>query len=604
MTSTSATGNAGVAPDAIAASDSPDPGRPAELTISVQSGQFKSISPPFEWNHISPLAVLTGLNGSGKTQLLVALATHFGIPVPGRTVQTSLRLSIEGQDFAAHQVLFFEDLSRPLGAPVLSAGQIDQQIQNYRGRSQEANIYERRIADVIRTAGDELSLTEYYVATYSNPISIERAFATHCVAHLQNCKDEVYKAYRQGHDIDVETVCGPPPWLEMNEWFESAGFSYRFCPLEELPPRKKTAILLEDVESGNTVSLADLSAGEASIIRFLLIVYATTKELYDPKLILLDEPDGHLHPSLIHVFMRLLEELVERYQCRVIMTTHRVETVGFAPKDSVYFMRRDNPRIMRYETRKTVGMLTGNLYGLIFAGKRPVFVEGDDDERFFSAAMEILLKQGQWTGSRVPEFVAVSRWAAIGQRPGGRPEVERAVSVMSAAGLENNVTGLVDRDKRESAVEGVYVLSRTELENYLLDPIIVFATLLERENAPEISEELEIAIGEEWKIAELDNAKLQRLADYVIAVYVEAIPSEVRGENGEETENITYVGGQRISVPSWLLRSKGKKLLGSLSAKAVKGVNQRELIKAFRKIRMVPADVRDAMVEAIAEGAG
>jgi len=43
----------------------------------VVEGQYGSIS-ELEWRGIPPLAILTGINGSGKTQLLEILAYTFG----------------------------------------------------------------------------------------------------------------------------------------------------------------------------------------------------------------------------------------------------------------------------------------------------------------------------------------------------------------------------------------------------------------------------------------------------------------------------------------------------------------------------------------------
>jgi AAA domain, putative AbiEii toxin, Type IV TA system len=260
-------------------------------------------------------------------------------------------------------------------------------------------------------------------------------------------------------------------------------------PFEQLEIMKSKPIRLAHQITSDVVGVGDLSSGETSIVRFLLLIYSASKEFFCPKLILLDEPDAHLHPSLINSFLKLLEGLIARHACRVIMSTHRVETIGFAPEGSVYVMHRDAPRVRCCDDKlKTIGMLTGNLYGLVLAGKRPVFVEDDDDATFYTTALKSLQRDGRWVAHIAPEYVSIARWASVGRRPGGKEGVEQAVKVMVGAGLEGHITGLVDRDDDGGAVPPMYELERYAIENYLLDPIVIYALLLDRRAAPQVRE--------------------------------------------------------------------------------------------------------------------
>jgi recombinational DNA repair ATPase RecF len=51
-----------------------------KITIHIE-GQHRSIS-DFQWPDVPPLAVLTGVNGTGKTQLLEVIAASYNALLP------------------------------------------------------------------------------------------------------------------------------------------------------------------------------------------------------------------------------------------------------------------------------------------------------------------------------------------------------------------------------------------------------------------------------------------------------------------------------------------------------------------------------------------
>jgi predicted ATPase len=77
--------------------------------------------------------------------------------------------------------------------------------------------------------------------------------------------------------------------------------------------------------------LDDLSAGEHQI---LIQLYLLHRWLEPAGIILIDEPDLHLHPSLIPGFLASLESLVEKKKGQLLITSHlpdlwnRYESIG------------------------------------------------------------------------------------------------------------------------------------------------------------------------------------------------------------------------------------------------------------------------------------
>ncbi|PMN90528.1 AAA family ATPase [Enterovibrio norvegicus] len=67
----------------------------------------------------------------------------------------------------------------------------------------------------------------------------------------------------------------------------------------------------------NTLPIDSCGTGILQAIQILSYYY-----LYKPKLLILDEPDSHLHPNNQRVLARLLKELSEETSCQLIISTH------------------------------------------------------------------------------------------------------------------------------------------------------------------------------------------------------------------------------------------------------------------------------------------
>lgn len=68
--------------------------------------------------------------------------------------------------------------------------------------------------------------------------------------------------------------------------------------------------------------LDDLSSGEHQV---LILLYMVQRWLAPGGIVLIDEPDLHLHPSLIPGFLAVLESLVEERNGQLILTSHVLE---------------------------------------------------------------------------------------------------------------------------------------------------------------------------------------------------------------------------------------------------------------------------------------
>jgi len=130
--------------------------------------------------------------------------------------------------------------------------------------------------------------------------------------------------------------------------------------------------------------------------------------LYSPEVdvLLLDEPDAHLHASLqVELLNRLLTATEKGYEKQIIVSTHSVEMIKAAPLNVVFSM--DTKKYLSEESsRMAVLNGIGSEYfpkiDLLKRYKRLVFVENESDYKILSLA-------GEKCGITLPEDIVF--WA-------------------------------------------------------------------------------------------------------------------------------------------------------------------------------------------------
>lgn len=132
----------------------------------------------------------------------------------------------------------------------------------------------------------------------------------------------------------------------------------------------------------NVTALLDLSSDEwlkAAQILFrqlssghaiVLLTITRLVELVDERtLVLFDEPEGHLHPPLLSVFIRSLADLLIKRNGVAIIATHSPVVLQEVPKSCVWMLRRagdiavaERPMVETFG--ENVGVLTREVFGL------------------------------------------------------------------------------------------------------------------------------------------------------------------------------------------------------------------------------------------------
>jgi predicted ATPase len=576
------------------------------IQITPNGKGYKSIN-SVVWNEIPDFSIITGKNGSGKTQLLEILSYHFTGTSPAHGL--GVQVKIEGARIEADEVGFVPSAGRFSGGGGASLAEMQnlrrglyQQSGNilaYRhdpAQMTKARRVEKLLAGrnwEVATRNGQISLDEDEFLALLVDVDVAASLAILFVAHRVKLL-EALERNTPGVAKDGKTL-GPAPWDIVNESLKVAGFQYEVVNPVTVGLLDYYELKLKDVASGVEIRPSDLSSGEQVLLQLILWLFSSSKEGVFPKLLLLDEPDAHLHPSMTVQFLDVISEvLVRKHGVRVIMTTHSPSTVALAPEGSIFQMERGGPEVKAISDRASIiSVLTAGLITVSTATKF-CFVEDDDDVAFYNAIRDLLTDAGP---SRDPcairpapslVFIAASVGRGVNKVPGGKSVVEKWIDKLDAAPLTTTFLGLLDRDTANTGNSRVKVIGRYSFENYLLDPLNVFGLLLENGTAPNVCG-VSVSSGDEHVLRALPVATLQAISDIITAGIANRDPSLI----SSPTVEVNYTNGVRLNVPNWVVEHRGHNLL-PLAQQAWGGqqlINPPRLIKALRRVRLIPREL-------------
>ena len=135
---------------------------------------------------------------------------------------------------------------------------------------------------------------------------------------------------------------GRAPWILIRNIFIGFGlpFDINDPDQEDIDPMDGSfEIKFKNLDrEGKIVSFIDLSSGEQILITLINAIYTAGNRHDLPKLVLLDEVDSPLNPSIIDKFILYILENFIANGINVVIATHSPSTVAFAPEDAIYLV--------------------------------------------------------------------------------------------------------------------------------------------------------------------------------------------------------------------------------------------------------------------------
>lgn len=351
---------------------------------------------------------------------------------------------------------------------------------------------------------------------------------------------------------------GQPPWDFVNESMATAGLDFKIDQPTDSENRTYKPKLTKK-STGDVIEFTDLSSGEKILMSFAFCLYHASDYrtvTQRPDLLLFDEIDAPLHPSMCRRLMNIINEtLVIKNGIDVIFVTHSPSTIAVAPEDSVYLLEPVTNQLTKETKRRAIAALTAEIptMSINFDCRRQVFVESDLDARRYEQLYLQLAPKIESERSLV--FVGVGQRNSTGDTGTGCAQVKKIVDALSKAGNES-VYGLIDWDNENKSSDRIRVLSenvRYSIENCLLDPILVAALLIHKDRSA-----AERMLGAKWQymsLSSLTSEELQELSNKVQCLLLKC------GELGDiEMVSCTYVGLQTINVAKSILQMQGHDL--------------------------------------------
>ena len=116
---------------------------------------------------------------------------------------------------------------------------------------------------------------------------------------------------------------------------------------------------LENATNDVTVNYNELSSGEQILFALALCLFKVHSDNIFPKLLLLDEIDASLHPTMIENLFRVIEDVFLPKGTKVILVSHSPTTIALAPDDSVFVVNKnDNKKIEKRDKNSALSILT------------------------------------------------------------------------------------------------------------------------------------------------------------------------------------------------------------------------------------------------------
>ncbi|MCB9174050.1 MAG: ATP-binding protein [Flavobacteriales bacterium] len=231
----------------------------------------------------------------------------------------------------------------------------------------------------------------------------------------------------------------------------------------------KVQINLKHKDKGYLTSFDQLSSGEKTLIALSLFIYKTRKKRIVPRVLLLDEIDSSLHPSMIDRLLSVIQNLfVDQQGFKVIMATHSPTTVALANENAIYVVNRNEQTLIEKQTKqKALQILSEGFITLdeglqildqVAIKELTIFTEGNNID-FLTRAIELLK----------PELLNKIEIVSSLKDRTGTGQLSTLYEMFLRMEHKNNVLFIYDCDVTKTFTENdktkYYIFSKNEINN-------------------------------------------------------------------------------------------------------------------------------------------
>ncbi len=284
-------------------------------------------------------------------------------------------------------------------------------------------------------------------------------------------------------------------------------------------PDKDVFVDVEYSQAGVFLDLSNAGSGMLQVIQVLVYIY-----LHQPTLLLIDEPDAHLHPELQEKIGSILKDVTKQMRAQLFVSTHSPDVIDSFDSKEIYFINAEKRHLRPFKQDNDYveglirsGIITNSALSRIAVRPRCLVVE--DTKINILRALDSALGFGLFkTAGNYKKAQGVSKFETIHQvYVSVQDVVGKKITlffIQDADGLPDRFLGYI-RDNYQRKSLTVHILERHEIENYLLDAKIVRAALRAKGHQMKLANVRKLLATAANKISPQARGDIRRKAKHV-----------------------------------------------------------------------------------------
>lgn len=243
--------------------------------------------------------------------------------------------------------------------------------------------------------------------------------------------------------------------------------------------RGDPSFTIHDRKTDAIVGAAEVSSGESELVSLGIECLVFARECIPERLnlLLLDEPDVHLHPDLQARFARFLMDLVKESPISFLLATHSTAFLGAMSANAdtrIAFMQSGQQDLnfvsVGYTLKRILPVFGAHPLSNVFNEAPVLLVEGEDDERIWQQAV----RSGKGIIAVYPVSVdSVTQLSAF------ESEVAKIIGAVYDGAVGYS---LRDRDDDPAEIGDIGPVKRFRLNSRAAENLLLSADVLAREN--------------------------------------------------------------------------------------------------------------------------
>ncbi|GAA5435172.1 AAA family ATPase [Deinococcus aquaticus] len=583
---------------------------PIEFYLDSPEGYLKQFTIKLD----ADLIFLTGLNGSGKSQIIDGIASgKIRCTLDNKIIPPSRILKFETQAFMAYQPYSihqshhheYKDYT-PINNPAFQ-----DMILNYRFNKENVDeillstvgLRSEEFSDDITTALERGDLSQFYqlisnikVKKYNNSISkaLKNYYEAKANAEITAMvRDRGHSANPPESIFNVEELINSILYLLkldyrvyggqdytnyiFNNKMRSLGASIPITPDEQRYSPESFNIRFINTNNNNIVGAEFLSSGEKTLLNIGSIIANDTQYSpsdIQPLILMFDEPDAHLHPEYSQVLLQLLNnEFINKHKFKILISTHSPITISLSNSKEAILVKNGMPEVVSKSVALS-NLMSGIVHiDVLSRDNAYVFVESHNDVNIYSHLYNIVSKDTAYLYK--PIFIPSSHGE------GGNCHLVQ--HLLNNLPDEKIFHGIIDWDTENVSNGRLHVLaegSRYSIENILFDPLIMVAFCIINGISPTF---IDTAISDVSLSEFISSDELKHK-------YTSQWTKGILGSPALGNTEYKYRDGTVLDIDSRYMLQQGHDLEGKIrkSVPQIGGYNQRLHASILRLLRDYP----------------